>query len=213
VLAAAGPALAAWQLSGTGGGTAKASSLTAPTAPTATTVAPTSCAIDIAFAPSSNPPGTSYTVVRDKTRSGGAGPQVACSGLTASPCHDTGLASSTTFTYTVSAVLGTWSTAAATTPSATTAAPLAITSAGISGNKAAFSGTGSSGTTQITVVVCKANSFPCSSTNTEATVAVSNPSAGAWGPTAQTSNLPNGASHWAQATQGSSTSAVFAFAT
>lgn len=115
-----GVASAAWNLVGTGSGSGKASSLAAPTSPSAATVAPTSSSIDISFSPASNPPGTTYTVTRDKTASGAAGATVACSGLTASPCHDTGLATGTTFTYTVAAVLGSWSAAAATTPSATT---------------------------------------------------------------------------------------------
>ena len=115
-----GVASAAWNLAGTGSGSGSASSLAAPTSPSAAAVTPTSSAIDITFTPASNPPGTTYTVTRDKTAAGAAGATVACSGLSVSACHDTGLASGVTFTYTVSAVLGSWATSAATTPSATT---------------------------------------------------------------------------------------------
>ena len=121
-VAATGTAAAAWLSSGTGIGGAAATALSAPTSPTATTVAPTASAIDIGFTPASNPTGTTYTVTRDKAASGVVGATVACSGLTASPCHDTGLSSGTTFTYTVTVVLGAWTKAAATTPSATTSA-------------------------------------------------------------------------------------------
>ena len=121
-LVVGGVASAAWTTSGTGSGAGSARSLLAPTAPSAATVSPTSSAIDVSFTPAANPTGTTYTVTRDKTKAGAVGATVACSGLTASPCHDTGLAPSTTYTYTVSAVVGSWTRAAATTPTATTAA-------------------------------------------------------------------------------------------
>ena len=126
-LAVCGPAFGAWAASGTASGSATATSLVAPTSPSAVAVVATSSAIDVAFTPATNPSGTTYTVTRDKTKTGAPGPQVACSGLTASPCHDTGLAASTTYTYTVKAVLGSWSQAGATTASATTSAAVAIT--------------------------------------------------------------------------------------
>lgn len=206
-----GVASAAWTSPGSGAGRGAARSLVAPTSPAAATVAPTSSAIDIAFTLAANPPGTTYTVTRNKTKAGALGATVACSGLTASPCHDTGLTPSTTYTYTVSAVLGTWAAAAATTPSATTTAAFAITSHAQSGNKVTFSGTGSSGSTTISVVVCSVNAFPCASP--VATVTRTAPSAGTWGPTAQTPSLSNGTTYYAQATQGSSVSTAYTFTT
>jgi hypothetical protein len=116
----AAPALASWAVgSSDASGSASATILFAPASPAAATVTPTNSAIDVSFS-GANPSGTTYTVTRDKTTAGGAGPQVACAGLTASPCHDTGLANGITFTYAITAVLGAWTAAAATTPSATT---------------------------------------------------------------------------------------------
>jgi hypothetical protein len=154
-----GVASAAWTTSGTGSGAGSARSLLAPTAPSAATVSPTSSAIDVSFTPAANPTGTTYTVTRDKTASGSAGATVVCSGLTASPCHDTGLAGSTTFTYTVSAVLGSWSQAAATTPSATTTSATSITLTSCSddgsNNKSTCVGTYVGSITSITITWTK----------------------------------------------------------
>lgn len=119
-LALSSAASATWTKAGTGNGTGKAQALAAATSPSAATVFPTSSAIDIAFTPASNPVGTAYTVTRNKSKAGVVGATVACSGLTASPCHDTGLAVSTTFTYTITAVLQSWSTATGATANATT---------------------------------------------------------------------------------------------
>lgn len=122
----AAPALAAWSGTSAGPGRAKATTLAAPTGVSAAAVSPTTSAIDIAFTPATNPPGTTYAVTRNKTKAGVLGAQLACTGLTASPCHDTGLASSTTYTYTVTAVLRSWSQAAL-TATASTSSPTAST--------------------------------------------------------------------------------------
>src|SRR4051794_19599665 len=106
VVALAMPALAAWTLpAGSGSSAGTATSLNAPTGVSAAAVAPTSSAIDISYTAPSNPTGTTYTVTRSTSKTGAAGSQTVCSGVAASPCHDTGLTAGLTFTYTVSAVL------------------------------------------------------------------------------------------------------------
>jgi hypothetical protein len=154
-VATAGTSWGAWIKAGTGTAVSKATSLSAPTGLGAATVTPTSSAIDVSFTPAANPAGTTYTVTRDKKKDGSAGPDVACSGLTASPCHDTGLTGGTAFTYTVTAVLGNWIAAAGTHPTATTTIAPAITmtvSAG-SGHRNVFSGTTTVKTGTLTVNV------------------------------------------------------------
>lgn len=126
VMLLAGGAAASWSRPQSGAGTGAATSLATPTAVTASPVVPTSSAIDVTFTPGSNPPGTTYTVTRDKKADGTAGSQVVCSGLTASPCHDTGLKASTSFTYTVAAVLQSWTKTTTSASVSTTAATTAV---------------------------------------------------------------------------------------
>jgi hypothetical protein len=93
-------------------------------------------------------------------------------------------------------------------------APLTITSVSRNaGNKkVSFSGTGAAAGTLITVTICTTNSFPCSAANNAGTSTFTPSSAGAWGPSGQSSqNLSNNVTYYAQAVQGSATSAVFSF--
>jgi hypothetical protein len=79
-------------------------------------------------------------------------------------------------------------------------------------NEVAFSGYGASGSTAATVTVCKVNSFPCSGGNTATTAATGSSPSNPWttGNTGS-SKLTSGAQYYAEATQGSATSAVFPF--
>jgi hypothetical protein len=215
VLDVTGSARAAWTWVGIGTGAAGATVLAAPGSPAAAAVAPTDSAIDVSFAVASQPPGTTYTVLRDLTTTGGPGPQVACAGLTASPCHDTGLASGTTYTYTLTAVLGGWTASAATTVGAATTGPLTITKGGVTGgsDKAKFSGTGAVAGVVIDVAVCRASGNPCTPGSPDylQTVAFTPAANGTWGPTAPTAGkLPTG-SYEAQASDGARVSALFPF--
>jgi hypothetical protein len=84
-----------------------------------------------------------------------------------------------------------------------TTAPTGLTiSTSITGQKATFSGSASHVTNDVlsvTVTVCATNSFPCASA--QATVSGNvNATTGAW-TSAQTANLGNGATHFAQAVQ------------
>lgn len=209
------PARAAWTWVGVGTGAGRALALAVPGSPTAAAVTPTDSAVDVSFAVPAQPPGTTYTVVRDVTAAGSPGPAVACAGLTASPCHDTGLASGTTFTYTVTAVLAGWSRSAATTATASTTGPLTITKGGTAGNssKAKFSGTGAAAGATIQVHVCRASGNPCTPTSSAylETVSFTPTANGTWGPTGTTSKLANNQQLEAQATDGARVSPLFPF--
>src|SRR5581483_2887512 len=92
-------------------------------------------------------------------------------------------------------------------------APLTITSVARDGanKKVHFSGTGAIAGTLITVTICRANSFPCSAGNNAGTSTVTPASAGSWTSAQSSSNLSDNVQYYAQAVQGSSTSAVFPF--
>ena len=198
-----GTALASWPVSGIASGSATATTLQPPTAGTHTTT-PSTVTLNWNAA-AGTPAPTGYTVLR-------TAPTV-CTNVSATTCADSGLTPSTLYTYTVRSLRGAWSSVVLTTQATTTTA-FAITSNTLSGNKVTLSGTGSSGSTTITVVVCKINSFPCpAGSNTEATLSVATPSAGAWGPTTLSGTITNNVTHYAQATQGSVLSAIYAFAT
>ena len=80
------------------------------------------------------------------------------------------------------------------------------------GNKKVhFTGSGAVASTTITVTICAVNSFPCASPVT--TSVATSPSAGAWTSAATGNNLNASQTYYAQAVQGSRTSAVFTFST
>jgi hypothetical protein len=80
------------------------------------------------------------------------------------------------------------------------------------GNKKVhFTGTGAVASTTITVTICAVNSFPCASP--VATSSATSPSAGNWTSAASNNNLATSQTYFAQAVQGTSTSAVFTFST
>ncbi len=75
--------------------------------------------------------------------------------------------------------------------------------------KVHFTGNGAVASTTITVTICAVNSFPCASP--VGTSVATSPSAGNWTSAQDSANLNNGVNYFAQAVQGSSTSAVFSF--
>lgn len=94
-------AFAAWIAVGSGNASSGAADLQAPTLGQAVAVSDT--AINVPFSAATNPVGTTYTVLRNGSPIGG------CTGITVSPCGDTGLTGSTTYTYKIKAVLSSWS--------------------------------------------------------------------------------------------------------
>ena len=80
------------------------------------------------------------------------------------------------------------------------------------GNKKVhFTGSGALASTTITVTICAVNSFPCASPVT--TSVVSSPAGGSWTSAQSGADLAVSQTYYAQAVQGSRTSAVFTFST
>jgi hypothetical protein len=95
---------------------------------------------------------------------------------------------------------------------------LTITSAQSSGGTGTnpsmtLSGVGAAGATRVSVTICAVNNFPCSNRNTEATVTTGTNPANPWTTNAAAGALDYSTTYYAQATQGTQTSAVFTFAT
>lgn len=130
------PAFAWWSTSGSGTATATASTLTKPAAPTVNT--PTASSLKVSGTlPGAQLTGTTYKVLRGATPLGCTMP---ASG--AYSCTDTGLSGLTTYSYTVVASLGSWTSASTATTGTTTCATsntFAVVPAGTATAGAAFS--------------------------------------------------------------------------
>lgn len=122
--AAGGVAAAAWTAAGGGAGAVPTRSLVTPeVSATRSTTSPSS-AVDVAWTAPGQISGTTYAVVRSSA--GGGEVTLSC---TSSPCSDTGLASGTTYTYRVTAALGTrWTATGQATASTAAAAPSKVDS-------------------------------------------------------------------------------------
>jgi hypothetical protein len=205
------PALASWLSVGSGHVVAGAEVLTPPVTVLAVPVAPTSSAVDVTYAPGTNPSPAGYVVVRDKTAAGGPGPvTLTC---TTSPCHDTGLTSGVTYTYTVQTVLGAWTAATAPAANATTTAALLV--AGHTGNrsgKVRFTGTGAVAAVPLDVAVCSAPVLTCTPTSATylESVTLTPATPGLW-TSPLTSRLTAGSTYVATASQGATVSAPYTF--
>ena len=114
----AGPLGAAWRASAAGSGDAAARTLGGPAAITA--VAPSSSTVMVGWsAPTSGPVPGGYTVRRVAPTAAAV-----CSvGATTFACADSGLAASTSYSYTVQATLGSWASGPSGPVSVTTPAP------------------------------------------------------------------------------------------
>ena len=75
--------------------------------------------------------------------------------------------------------------------------------------KVHFTGTGAAASTTITVTICALNSFPCAIPISVSTA--SNPPAGNWTSAQSSANLTAGTTYYAQAVQGTTSSAAFSF--
>jgi hypothetical protein len=106
------PAYAVWSVMGTGSTTATARSLVPPAAPTVGTPTATSLVVSGTL-PSGQVPSTTYAVKRGLTT-------VCTPSATPWSCTDTGLAASTTYSYTVVAALSAWTSASSATSGTTT---------------------------------------------------------------------------------------------
>ena len=108
------PAYAVWSVTGTGSTTATARSLVTPAAPSVGTPTVSSLVVSGTL-PGGQLPSTTYAVKRGATT-------VCTPGATPWSCTDTGLAASTSYSYTVVATLSAW-TAASSATSGTTSTP------------------------------------------------------------------------------------------
>jgi hypothetical protein len=130
----AGSAFAAWSAAGSGSGTSTARSIGVPTSVTATALGSSSIQINWAAPGGGSVAPTSYVVLR-------TAPSTATVCTVAPPtttCTDTGLAASTSYSYTVTATVGTnWTSGPSGTVSATTSAPPTFVLSTAAGNKTA----------------------------------------------------------------------------
>ncbi len=132
---------------------------------------------------------------------------------TSSPCHDTGLAPGTTFTYTVVTSLGAWRARSATATATTTTGLLAVTGHQVNGSgKTRLSGTAPTAS-QVDVALCRATVPVCTATTPGyvETATATPTSAGAWTTSPTAAKLVTGTTYTATATQGAAISAPYAF--
>lgn len=184
VLVLTGTAAASWQSAGSGSGSGRATALGQPG--TGSAGAPTSSSLTLAWsAPGAGPAPTGYLVTRDgnPVTSGGCATTTTRTS-TAVTCTDSGLAAATTYSYVVRAVLGTDWVGGASAAFAGTTASFSITSATPVGGskKYRFGGSGSSGTTTITIEVCTGTLSTCTATSPTwvETVSFAPAGVGAW---------------------------------
>lgn len=110
----AGPALAAWSVTGSAAGTGTAATLQAPAS--ATTSGVTASSVTVQWtAPAGGPAPTGYRVERVSPAA------VVCASTTALSCTDSGLSAATAYSYNVYALLHSWDGSAVTTSTSTNA--------------------------------------------------------------------------------------------
>ena len=126
VLLGGGAAWSAWSVSGLGAGASAAGSLVTPVVTaTRSTTSPTS-AVDLSWSAPGQLSGTTYSVTRNGT-------SIAC---TTSPCTDSGLAAGATYSYVVTASLGSsWSAASNTATASTQTAVLRPTTTSLTSSQ------------------------------------------------------------------------------
>ena len=209
-------ALAQWTTQGQGSGSASTTTVNPPAAASAAGASPTTVTVTVSTGPSGGAPVHGYRV--DRTSPSAASGVCFISGTTGS-CTASATAGSGTQTYNIVSYRGTtslqyWQS----TPVSVTGTPLAslIISSVVrdSGNKKVhFTGTGAVSGSLLTVQICTVNAFPCATANQAGTSTVTPGSAGGWTSAQSSSNLNASQTYYAQATQGSTTSAVFTFST
>lgn len=212
------PAFAKLSAAGAGGGSARATSITAPGAPTVNGTA-TSSSVPLQWTAASGPSGTlKYHV--ERAAFGGSSWTDVCGSTDAAPisgtsCSDGSVSASTDYQYRVTAEIGNWRKTSATSAKISTpAAASMLTITGFTRNgssrNASFSGSGAAASGVVTVKVCSTNDFP--SCTAVASISTDSTPGNPW-TTAATGGNPFtvGSQYFARATQGGSTSAVFSF--
>jgi hypothetical protein len=209
-------ALAQWTTTGSGTGSATSTTINPPTTANAAGASSTTVTVSVTAGPSGGAPVHGYRV--DRTSPSAASGVCFITGTTGS-C--TATASGTgEQTYSIVSYRGTtslqyWQSAALSNVKGTPLTSLTISSVVRDGGnkKVHFTGTGAVSGTALTVQICTVNAFPCAAGNQAGTSSVTPSAAGAWTSGQSTANLNASQTYYAQATQGSSTSAVFTFST
>lgn len=211
----AGTALATWSTVGTGTGSATTTTINPPLTGNVTlTGMANAVTVAVNAAPATGAPVSGYRVDRTApTALSGACFIVGTTGSCNAPADGTG-----TQTYSIVSFRGTqalqyWNSTALSRTGTPAAAALAITGVTRPGSskKVEFNGSGASAGSALTVIICTVNSWDCPSANVKATLTITSPSAGAWGPTPQSGTLADNTEYYARATQGSRTSAILTF--
>jgi hypothetical protein len=206
-------ALAYWTRAGAGAGSSSTTTINPPAVASAAGDSASTVRVTVDTAPSTGAPVHGYRVDRTlPTALNGACFITASTGSCSAPADGTGTQTYRVTSYRGSTALQYWQSTPLAGVTGTPTSSLTITDVvrNAGNTKVKFTGTGAVSSTQITVTVCKANSFPCSGPNTADTITYSPPSAGSW-TTGQGNSLTAGTSYYARAVQGSSTSAVFSF--
>lgn len=211
----AGTALARWSTTGTGTGTLTAGTINPPAAGDVTTTGTTNAVnVAVGVAPATGATVQGYRIDRTAPTSlVGACYITASTGNCNAPADGSGTQTYNIVSYRGTQTLQSW-TSSALSRTGTPATTLAITGVTRSGGqkKVTFNGTGAAATTTLTVTICAADSWPCSTANNKGTSTIQPATAGNWGPSGQSSNnLADSTTYYARATQGSNTSATFSF--
>ena len=211
VVLMAGTASAAWLVTGSGSATGAATSLSTPAVGGSTALSSSGGNVNWT-APGGWQNNTTYTATASAT----GHLSKSCSALaSAGSCTLAGLDGGTPYALSVVASVGKWASAAGSGDLTTTSSvTLAITGGARnanSGNVNYFTGT-SGGTGTVTVTVCASQTFPCASPLTSASTSTSTPGS-PWttGGTTGGALSPGTTTYYAQATQGTATSAVVSF--
>jgi hypothetical protein len=209
-------ALAQWTTPGRGTGSATTTTINPPVSASASGTSTTTVRVQVTAGPSSGAPVQGYRV--DRTSPAAATGVCFITGTTGSctaTASGTGQQVYSIVSYRGTTSLQYWQSAPLPNVTGSPLASLVISSVvRDSGNKKVhFTGTGATSGSALVVQICAVNAFPCATGNQAGTSSVTPSSAGGWTSGQSTTNLNPSQTYFAQATQGSTTSAVFTFST
>jgi hypothetical protein len=207
-------ALARWSTTGAGTGSATTTTINPPASASGAGDSASSVLVSVPAAPGTGAPVHGYRVDRTApTALTGACFITATTGSCSAPASGSGQQTYRVVSYRGTTSLQYWQSAPLTGVTGTPLASLAIGSVVRDGGnkKVHFTGTGAASGSALTVTICTTNSFPCA--NSAGTSTVTPSTSGAWTSGQSSANLDASATYYAQATQGSTTSAVFTFST
>jgi hypothetical protein len=208
-------ALARWSSTGAGSGSATTTTINPPPSASGAGDTSSSVLVSVPSAPSSGAPVHGYRIDRTApTALTGACFITGTTGSCSAAASGSGAQTYKVVSYRGTTSLQYWQSAPLTGVTGTPLSVLAIDSTVVKdgGNKKVhFTGTGAVSGTLLTVTICKVNSFPCSSGNSAGTSTVTPSTSGGWTSAQSSANLADSTTYYAQATQGTTTSAVLTF--